>query len=501
MSEYGDKTFLLGIDSLDYKILFQLIKENCLPHFEKIAKEGTATSLRSTLPIHSAPAWTSITTGTKPEKHGIFYFKRVLKGEDENKEQLVSRFERQYPAVWNILSNNNLKSIIMNVPVTYPPEEINGIFLSGGVLTPTEREFIYPEALREKVLNSGYRFHIHDLSQIFYRPKLLLKEIRLVTTSRFNLAIEFLKNYEWDFFMLVLRSPDVLVHKLYPIMRDSTHPYFESVGRQMLGKIIEKLYIHLDNLLGDLIHHLEKNADTFNLVIASDHGCGTIHRYFHPVPLLRQLGFLEVKENVQNKLRQRRRNEYLKEKVYSLLSNFNLLSTAWKFFYRIRRRLGGASASSDASFLDEFEIGASEVIPFGYHTLLIRNTNKKKAKKIIRELKAILSTLTDQKNEESPIESIRVIPDPTTEKKGDWMMLLEMASTYEVNDEIRGRMFRNSLRGKHSKFGVCLGYGKDFNRKIEKKARCWDVTPTILDLMGLEPPKWMDGRSLLPSSE
>ena len=33
----------------------------------------------------------------------------------------------QAPTVWNILSRNRLRSIVMGVPLTYPPKPLNGV--------------------------------------------------------------------------------------------------------------------------------------------------------------------------------------------------------------------------------------------------------------------------------------------------------------------------------------------------------------------------------------
>ncbi|MCD6448683.1 MAG: alkaline phosphatase family protein, partial [Thermoplasmata archaeon] len=128
------RSIIIGIDGAEPTLIQKWIDE--LPNLQKFRCFG---KLESTLPPSSAPAWTSIVTGVEPAKHGIFDFFYF----DGKSIKVISRHSRRMPAIWNLLSDIGKKSIVINVPVTYPPERINGIIVSG-LLTPPGEKFFYP---------------------------------------------------------------------------------------------------------------------------------------------------------------------------------------------------------------------------------------------------------------------------------------------------------------------------------------------------------------------
>ena len=117
------KVIVIGVDGATLDIMEPWMDRGELPNFDKIRKNGVYGKLRSTDPYYSAPAWVSIVTGCNPGKHGIYDFFRT----DTFSKKLVNSRYRKTPAIWNILTENRKKSIIVNVPGTYPPEKINGI--------------------------------------------------------------------------------------------------------------------------------------------------------------------------------------------------------------------------------------------------------------------------------------------------------------------------------------------------------------------------------------
>ena len=88
-----------------------------LPNLQKLSKQGTLQRLETT-PSPDASAWASFATGTNPGKHGVFG------GE--------LRPQRHGPAFWTLAGQAGVRSSILAVPVTFPPEEVpNGELLSG----------------------------------------------------------------------------------------------------------------------------------------------------------------------------------------------------------------------------------------------------------------------------------------------------------------------------------------------------------------------------------
>lgn len=151
-----DRCIVLGMDGLDPQIVAALLKENKLPHFAELANRGTFGPLQTSNPAISPVAWSNIATGAGPGHHGIFDF---LHRDPNDYMPYISlrkssgglfgtRYERarQVDAFWRYTSDAGLPTTVLRWPVTFPPEKVNGRFLSGlGVpdLLGTEGQYTF----------------------------------------------------------------------------------------------------------------------------------------------------------------------------------------------------------------------------------------------------------------------------------------------------------------------------------------------------------------------
>ena len=147
---------ILGMDGLDPQILSELIKDDRLPNFAKLANEGTFLPLRTSNPTMSPVAWSDIATGVGPGYHGIFDF---LHRDPRNYMPYISlrksstgifgtRYKqaRQCDGFWRYTSDAGIPTTVIRWPVTFPPEKVTGRFLSGlGVpdLLGSEGQYLY----------------------------------------------------------------------------------------------------------------------------------------------------------------------------------------------------------------------------------------------------------------------------------------------------------------------------------------------------------------------
>jgi predicted AlkP superfamily phosphohydrolase/phosphomutase len=150
------RCLVLGMDGLDPQLTAALMRENKLPHFARLAHEGTFGPLQTSNPVMSPVAWSSIATGAGPGTHGIFDF---LHRDPRNYTPYLSlrksssgffgmRYEppRRCDGFWRYTSDAGLPTTVVRWPVTFPPEKVNGRFLSGlGVpdLLGTEGQYTF----------------------------------------------------------------------------------------------------------------------------------------------------------------------------------------------------------------------------------------------------------------------------------------------------------------------------------------------------------------------
>jgi predicted AlkP superfamily phosphohydrolase/phosphomutase len=135
------RVVVLGMDGLSPSVVRDLIGEGLLPAFAGLARSGTLTELATTTPGVSPVAWTSFMTGSNPGKHAIFDFlapdrsryaprlSSVDTRESGGRCEIVSL--RRGRPFWMELGRYGLRAVVLRVPVTYPPDRLDGFMLSG----------------------------------------------------------------------------------------------------------------------------------------------------------------------------------------------------------------------------------------------------------------------------------------------------------------------------------------------------------------------------------
>jgi predicted AlkP superfamily phosphohydrolase/phosphomutase len=144
---------VLAVDGLDPRILTRLIANDRLPHLAELARGNGLVRVTSTPGAESASAWTSWATGTSPGRHGVFdliapdaatgrpvaatlrprassrWFGALLR------EGAAYRTVREGTPFWTHLGARGLRSRVLFVPGTFPPEPIpSGRIVAGSPL-------------------------------------------------------------------------------------------------------------------------------------------------------------------------------------------------------------------------------------------------------------------------------------------------------------------------------------------------------------------------------
>jgi len=127
------KVVFIGLDGVRWDLVDPLIQRGLLPNFARLKAESAWGVLQSTECYISPPAWATMMTGFLPEHTGIYNF-----GHWSPKQRRflpLRSTDILVPAVWDIASLGGANTAVVNVPLTYPVTEVNGIMVSG-LLTP-----------------------------------------------------------------------------------------------------------------------------------------------------------------------------------------------------------------------------------------------------------------------------------------------------------------------------------------------------------------------------
>lgn len=280
MIKSGNKKILLiGIDGGTFNILNPFIKEGLLPNIASMMDKGTYGVLESTIPPVTAPAWASFMTGKNPGKHGVLQF---FNFDSDMKNVKISIYDAETPnylsikepTIFDYLKGTGKKIISINIPMTYPPQELDGYMISCWLTPPDASIFTYPPDLKNEI--TEYR-----IDQYFGESKfaLLPRDNKLsskdyfadlddVLEKRGETALKLLKNKEWDLFMICFTETDRIQH-LYWRCINPEYPGYESEEITREREAFKSLYKKLDGFIGNLAK--EAGEDAIKIIV-SDHG-------------------------------------------------------------------------------------------------------------------------------------------------------------------------------------------------------------------------------------
>ena len=110
-----------------------------MPTLASLMSAGVSGNLATIQPVLSPMLWNSIATGKRADKHGICGF--VEPKPDGSGVRPVTSTSRQCKALWNILSQEGLRSNVVSWYASHPAEPIDGAVVTDRYLASiTEKQ-------------------------------------------------------------------------------------------------------------------------------------------------------------------------------------------------------------------------------------------------------------------------------------------------------------------------------------------------------------------------
>ncbi len=266
------KTMIIGLDCAAPQLIFERWADR-LPNLTRLRQSGQSGILRSCHPPITVPAWAVMTSGRDAGELGIYGFRNRL---STNSPELSTANADlvKFPRLWDLMTAAGLPSIVLGVPLTWPPRPLNGVLVSGPLTPPGAVNFIQPPTLRAgfEKLFPDYQFDVANFRSI--APDELVRQVRSMTTARFRAARYFLGKRDWRFFMMVEIGLDRLQHGLWHHFMEDSAGFIP--GSPYRDALLE-YYILLDAEIGRLLEFADSNTDIW---IVSDHGAKSFHGAF-----------------------------------------------------------------------------------------------------------------------------------------------------------------------------------------------------------------------------
>lgn len=479
----SSKVLIIGLDGGTWKIFKPLMEEGKMPALGKMFEEGASGVLRSTIPPITAAAWASFQTGVNPGKHGIIDFQSF--DPKTKRTQLVNSGHLKLDTIWKLASRHNKKIISINVPLTYPPREVNGVVI-GGMLSPkVDRNFVRPPDVYERFIKDhDYKITAGRLEkrasmklQDFINNQIKAEQIR------FKVAQQLMEEYEWDLFMVHNQLMDGIQHAFYPYL----DPQSGSYDREKHKKISE-FYRMSDRFIRELI---EQAGDNTTVILLSDHGHREVSTYVNLNAWLREKGYLALT---------------YKRFLGKMLSGLRKLDVI-----NLEKKILGKLVKSPTLIAELSRKASSNLINWEKTEAFMINggmwgnlhcKDEKTINKITQELQSF----------KGPVNNLNVVKNIYRKEEifsGSYLgqlpdLFLSPNEGYAFHAPLikdikpfhRADITRYDRVGIHDQNGVLVLQGQNVKIHKNMQADIVDLAPTIFALLDIPIPKYMDGKVL-----
>lgn len=551
------KAIFLGLDGLDPGVAERLMEEGRLPNLARLREHGSYHRLRTTFPALSPVAWSTFATGVNPAKHNIFDFlnrdlrtyapelssARVRPARDGLAASVEMR--RKSEPFWKILGRAAVKSTVLRVPVTFPPEAFRGFELSA-MCTPDllgtqgtysrfsepEGNLAGPEGTSIPFAVRNGRLEIQDESHMLtageYTPWIRVRFGRAKGIVRFLLT-----RTEPDF---VLYATPVQIDPADPALPISHPPYYAAYLARLLGtfstlglaedtnamndgvlsreafleqaeliyrereaiffsalehtrsgvvacvfdtpdrvqhmffgepEVIEPLYCEMDRLVGRMLEHAEPDTAVF---VLSDHGFCAFRRGVNLNSWLLREGYLALKDGRAESGDYFEAVDWTRTRAYAL-------GLGGLYLNRAGREHLGVVLPGEVDLLKQ---------------------------ELMHKLSGLRDAETGEIAIQTAYDSAAIYNGPYLEAAPD--LIIGYSDGYRASwDGAAGKatasVFEDNRKlwhGDHCVDPVLVPGVLFSNLRLDARdPGIEDLAPTALRLFGLEPPAWMEGKSLL----
>lgn len=477
--------WLIGLDGASFEILKPMMDAGALPVLSGLIDRGATGVMKSMVAPFTPQAWASVMTGNNPGKHGIFGFTRQLPGQPPEFLNLKSiKGDR----LWTWFGQAGLSSLVVNVPLTYPPEPLNGAMITGMMTPSLDSDFTYPGQLKSRVLSKqpNYRLDVVN-STSRSRNTDILGEIESAMDIQVELVLDLVRETSVSFLFFVFVLPDRIQHMFSKFIHPKS-PLYDSRRTLEWRTRIWESYARMDRAIGRLMAAAPNEA---NILFASDHGFTVNQGDFYANDFLASLGLLSLENASRHGIARSLIRHLNVSKVKQFVPGPWLRKTATLTKAAIDWSSTKAYASPPTQsgiFINLIGRGAKGIVPEAeYESLRDR---------IIEALSSIghphtgAPVVKGVRREDAFFGPyIETIPD----------ILLDFGdSGFESKDAILNghylTMSDGQPRGIHHRDGIFVAVGPQVKPGNFEGLRLPDLAPNVLSLAGLKVPAGLDGK-------
>ncbi|AQT68372.1 phosphonoacetate hydrolase [Anaerohalosphaera lusitana] len=476
------KVLIIGLDGFTWTVADKLISLGAMPNIANLAENGCKGTATSVIPCETSPAWASFQTGCLPGKTGIFGFHRFDSG--NNEIRLNSFSDIAVPSLWELLTDASKQVISINMPISSPAPEVNGVIIPGLLCPDLNPETVFPSSIYNdfiKPTNGSYK--IVDSGGKGVGIQEMVSMATATEKCRAEVALKLMEKYDWDLLSIQIQSTDMLQHRFWYALDKDAEGFSEKAFEELV-----LFYSACDKFVGELVKSAGENTTVF---VISDHG---FCRASHSLAInawLREEGYLTIQKKTSTW-------KLLKDRVPPIKA---IARAYGKLFSSQQSR---STRDEELTHLRNLlDMDSTRAFCLGNLAGLVYlngdvETRKKLAKDISDKLLERFGTDADLKLIESVKPGDEVYGEETTNYRIPDLVIEYCTGVQARLSPHDTRIVRSAIRnglqgGTHAMDGFFIANGEAIEQGKSVNCRLVDIAPTALALLGKKIPKHMDG--------
>ena len=507
------KAVIVGVDGATFDLIRPWVAQGHLSNFRRLMEEGSHAVMRAPITAPLSPAsWSSFATGLTPAHHGILDFIKLTPYSYGHTIQ-TSRMRRG-ASLWDYLGQRGRTVGVSEVPLTYPPDKVNGYMISGHPAPTQKKTFTSPKSLQQELLKA-----VPDMvsstvdavrASLFGTNKhaRFAEGIRRMTRTRLQSGLWLFERSQQDLFCHVLVTTDWASHFYWHFADPESPLDVPAEDGKRHASVILEMYEFADQFIGEMLRRL---GDETTLFVMSDHGfCRNydvlnMHRWLADRGLL---AFTSRRERGSARLIGKVGTQLTRALPRKLMHWLNV------HFPKAMRRAREVKEFGHVNF------SRTHAYPMGTYRHIYINLRGRQPQGIVEpgeqyeQLRTrLIGELAELRHPRTGSAVVRrvhrreeIMQGPFLEEAPD--LLIEWADhTFRFGSaesgpgpvfsalEISAKPFQRTAD--HAPEGILLAYGRDIGRGRElPDCMIMDVLPTVMHAMGEPVPEGVDGRVL-----
>lgn len=479
MNNQQPKVIVIGIDGGSWNIIDKFIDN--LPNFKRIREDGFATDLLSTIPPVTCPAWKSYSTGKNQDELGIYWWGHV--DFEKGSINFFSSLDFKHEEIWDTLNKFGYRSLVINLPLSYPPKKINGMLIAGFPAADAD-SYTYPSELKKELIQK-FQYRIHPKHHIELFKEKTVQEIYSIIQTRFDVLYHYLNKDNYDFAHVTIFYTDDIQH------------YQWSDEKAILGA-----YQIIDANLGNIMVAYPHS----NIIIMSDHGFQQTKDSFFINNFLFEKGLLMPQKHKSTTI-SKLSTTVLQNDILMRIINYLFMSLPRKKQIKLKKLF----LPGEDEFSIEKSVDLKESLVVGTKQGPIFINTKKLQEKALKYTQ-FTNNLKDELFHIKTPDNTQLVKEIFEVKAGkdSPKFIIIPNEGYEIEIQLNKEqvLWKSELNGKegwvahHRPQGIFLAHGKDISKIIfPNPMRIHHIARRILQLYNIPKEYFQQGKKVLPSKK